>query len=257
MKASLIAKREGNIALLLIHEPQLRNALSREVVSDLRAALLKLSQDKDVAVLIIGSALEDVFVSGGNIRELRALDGSTEGLCFARCMQALFKSVEDFPRPVLAVINGYCLGAGAELAMAADLRMAADTAVLSSPQVGLGIIPGLGGGQRMIRLCGVGHARRHILTGERISAMEALRFGLVEWVVPASQLWDTAMAMARKLANKPRSAMSLAREALNLSSQARLEAGCAFEASRFGLAMPDALLSQPVTSLPQNDGGGR
>jgi enoyl-CoA hydratase len=257
LSANLIVKREGNITLLLVHEPQLRNALSREVVSDLRAALLQLSQDKDVAVLIIGSALADVFVSGGNIRELRTLDGSTEGLGFATCMQVLFKSVEDFPRPVLAVINGYCLGAGAELAMAADLRIAADTAVLSSPQVGLGIIPGLGGGQRMIRLCGVGHARRQILTGERISAAEAFGLGLVEWVVPASQLWDAAMAMATKLANKPRLAVGLAREALNISSQARLEAGCAFEADQFGLAMADALFSQPVAGVLRSDGGGR
>ncbi len=172
-------------------------------------------------------------------------------------MQALLKAVEDFPRPVLAVINGYCLGAGAELATAADLRIAADTAILSLPQVGLGIIPGLGGGQRTIRLCGVGHAKRHILTGERISAAEASHLGLVECVVPASQMWDAAMTLARKLASKRRSAVSLAREALNLASQARLDSGCAFEAVQFGLSVGEALIRQPVAGVPPNDGGYR
>lgn len=257
MKAHLITKREGDIAQLLIHNPQLRNALSQEVVSDLTSALLALIEDQSVGVVIIGSALEGIFVSGGNIRELHALDGSTEGLGFAMRLQALLKSVDAFPRPVLAVINGYCLGAGTELAIAADLRIAADTAVFSLPQVGLGIIPGLGGGQRMIRLCGVGHAKRHILTGERVSAAEASRLGLVEWVVPASQLWDAAMALARKLASKPRSAMSLAREALSFSSQARLEAGCAFEATQFGLSMRDALINEPLAGVPPDDGGCR
>ncbi len=257
LKTTLIAKQEGDIAQLLIHEPRSRNALSKEVVSDLSSALLELSQDKRVGVLIIGSALENVFVSGGNIRELHALDGSTEGLGFATRMQAFFKRVEDFPRPVLAVINGYCLGAGVELAVAADLRIAVDTAIFSSPQVGLGIIPGLGGAQRMIRLCSAGHAKRHVLSGERVSAAEAFHLGLVEWVVPASQLWDAAMAMARKLANKPRLAMSLAREALNLSSQAPLEAGCAFEARQFGLAIPNALFSQPVADVRRSGGGCR
>ncbi len=257
MKAYLITKREGDIALLLIQNPRLRNALSQEVVSDLRSALLTLSEDKDVGVLIIGSALEGIFVSGGNIRELHALDGSTDGLGFAVRMQALLKSLDDFPRPVLAVINGHCLGAGTELAMAADLRIAADTSTFSLPQVGLGIIPGLGGGQRMIRLCGVGHAKRHILTGERISAAEACALGLVERVVPGSQLWDTAMALARKLASKPRLAVSLARQALGFSSQASLEVGCAFEACQFGLSVRDALFSQPVAGVPPKDGGCR
>lgn len=257
MKVHLITKHDGDVALLLIHNPPLRNALSQEIVSALRSALLTLREDESVGALIIGSALEGVFVSGGNIRELRALDGSTQGLGFAMRMQSLLKTVEDFPRPVLAVINGHCLGAGAELAMAADLRIAADTAILSLPQVGLGIIPGLGGGQRMTRLCRIGHARRRILTGERISAAEANHLGLVEWVVAASQLWDAAMALARRLASKPRSAVSLAREALNLSSQARLDAGCAFEASQFGLSVRGALISQPVAGVPPNDGGSR
>jgi enoyl-CoA hydratase len=232
----ILCEREENLALLLIHNPRLRNALSKELLSQLRTALLELSQDDGVGALIIGSAIEGIFASGGNIRELQALAGSTGGLHFAELAQRVFKMVEDFPRPVLAVINGYCLGAGAELAMAADIRVAADIALLSSPQVGLGITPGLGGGQRLIRLCGPGCAKRLILTGDLVTAQDALRLGLVEFVVPASELWDAAKAMANRLASKPRYAVTLAKEAVNLSSQANLESGCACEAARFGLA---------------------
>lgn len=237
----VLAERDENVALLLIHNPQLRNALSKEILSQLRTALLELSQDEEIGAVIIGSAIEGVFASGGNIRELRTLAGSTGGLHFAESVQAVFKMVEDFPRPVVAVINGYCLGAGAELAMAADIRIAADTALLSSPQVGLGITPGLGGGQRLIRLCGPGHAKRLILTGDLVTAQDALRLGLVELVVPASELWDVAKRIAKKLANKPRVVVTLAKKAVNFSSQADLGSGCALEAAQFGLACATAM----------------
>ena len=233
---SILRKREENLALLLIDNPRLRNALSKDILSQLRTALLELSQDHEIGALIIGSAIDGVFASGGNIRELQALAGSTGGLRFADSVQGVFKAVEDFPSPVLAAINGYCLGAGAELAMATDIRIAADTAILSSPQVGLGITPGLGGGQRQIRLCGPGHAKRLILTGDLIDAQNALRLGLVELVVPASELWVVARRVANGLAKKPRVAVTLAKQALNYSSQANLDSGCAHEATLFGLA---------------------
>jgi len=236
----VLRERDGNLALLRIYNPRLRNALSQEVLSEVRTALLELGQDEGIGALIIGSAIEGVFASGGNIRELRAISGPTAGLRFAETAQAVFKLIEDFPRPVVIAINGYALGAAAELAVAADIRVAADTASLSFPQVGLGITPGLGGGQRLIQLVGPGHAKRMILTGDLISAQEALRLGLVELVVPLSDLWSVAERMARRLANKPRAAMILAKRALNLYSQANLESGCAYEATQFGLACPIA-----------------
>jgi enoyl-CoA hydratase len=239
-------EREGGLGLLFLHNPRLRNALTEEVVSQLRTALIKLSQDDQLRALIIGSAVEGVFVSGGNIRELHALAGCRGGLQFAEAMQAVFKMIEDFSRPVLVVINGYCLGAGAELAMAADIRIASDSAVFASPQLSLGIIPGLGGGQRMIRLSRVGQAKRLVLTGERIGAAEALRLGLVECVTPAHELWDVAKSIARRLCSKPRSALALAKRALNYSSQANLKAGCAYEAGQFGLACQDAWTGRPI-----------
>lgn len=234
--APVVVQCEDELALLLINSPRRRNALSVPILASLKSALSQAALDDHVGAVVIGSALEGVFASGGDIRELRALDGSTGGLCFAETAQAVFCTIETLPKPVVAAIDGYCLGAGAELAMAADIRVASDRAVLASPQVGLGITPGLGGGQRLLRLCGTGCARRLILTAERVDAREALRLGLVEFVVSSALLWETSKAVALHLARKPRTAMTLAKRMVNFASQAGLAEGCAYEANQFGLA---------------------
>jgi len=231
-------ERDGNLALLLLNNPRQRNALSQDMLSQLKTWLRQLAGEEEIHALVIGSAVEGVFASGGNINELRALAGSREGLQFAESVQAVFGLIEDFPAPVLVAINGYCLGAGAELAVAADIRIAADTAVLSFPQVGLGIVPGLGGGQRLVRLCRPGTAKRLALTGERISALEAWHLGLIEFVAPAAELWDVTKELARRLASQPQKAQRLAKKALNHAAQATLASGCAYEALLFGLACP-------------------
>ena len=235
---------EDNLALLLINSPRRRNALSAPILAALQNALSRIAHDERVGAVVIGSAMEGVFASGGDIRELQALQGSTAGLHFAQSAQRVFQAIESFPRPVVAAIDGYCLGAGAELVMAADMRIASDRSVFASPQVGLGITPGLGGGQRLLRLCGRASARRLILTGERIDAAEALRLGLVESVVPPAVLWDTAKAIAMRLASKPREALERAKRMVNYASQAGLTDGCAYEASQFGLACAVGYLRQ-------------
>lgn len=251
--ATVVVRYEDPLALLLLNNPRRRNALSAATLASLQSALSQAALDDRVGAVILGSALEGVFVSGGDIRELEALDGSTGGLRFARSVQAVFHTVETLPKPVVAAIDGYCLGAGLELALAADIRIASDRALLASPQVGLGILPGLGGGQRLLRLCGRGCARRLILTAERIDALEALRLGLVESVVPSAALWETAKAIALRLAHKPRTAMMLAKRMVNLASQASLVDGCACEASHFGLACAAGYLQQSVLG---SKGGG-
>lgn len=226
----LLYEQEGPLALLKVNYPPRRNALSREMLLQLQAALVKARRCEQIRGLLIGSAIEGTFVSGGNVQELQQLANSTEGYQLAETFQAVFKLVEEFPGPVIAAINGYALGAGAELAVATDLRVAADTAVFSFAQVSRGILPGFGGGQRLIRLIGQGHAKRLILMGEMISAQEALQLGLVECVVPLSELWSTAKELAYQLAEKPAFALRLAKQALNDTSQSTLEAGCAYEA---------------------------
>jgi enoyl-CoA hydratase len=237
---SIECQRDGSVAILRINNPKLRNALSRSVLEELRRALDSLAKDPGVRALIIGSAVEGIFAAGGNIRELAALEGSRGGLEFAQYVQEVFGVVESFHWPVIAAINGHALGAGAELASATDIRVASETARLAFPHVGLGITPGLGGGQRLIRLIGRAHARSMILLGEPLTATEAWELGLVDRVVPSDKLWDVAMETARTLAAKPRHAIQLAKQAVAFSSQATLEVGCAEEALRFGLAFSTA-----------------
>ena len=252
--ATVVVEYEEDLALLLINNPRRRNALSAPILANLQSALIQAARDDSVGAVIIGSAIDGVFASGGNIRELRALDGSTGGLHFAESAQTVFGTIESLPKPVVAAIDGYCLGAGAELIMAADMRIASQRAVLASPQVGLGITPGLGGGQRLLRLCGPGCARRLILTAERVDAQEALRLGLVEAVVPSAELWQTAKAVAVRLARKPRMAMMLAKRMVNFASQAGLLDGCAYEATQFGLACASGYLQQCALDF-EGEGG--
>jgi enoyl-CoA hydratase len=233
---TVLVERDGGIGSLRINNPRLRNALSRPVLDELKQALEGLARDSTMRVLIIGSALDGIFVSGGNINELAGLEGTQSGLQFALDVQAVFDLVEQFPWPVIAAINGRALGAGAELASACDLRIAADTVHIAFPHVRLGITPGLGGGQRLVRLVGRAHAKRIILSGEPLTATEAWQIGWVDRLAPQEQLWKVTEELARDLACKPRCAMQLAKKALNSSSQAGFAAGCAQEALRFGLA---------------------
>jgi enoyl-CoA hydratase len=250
----LIRKQDGPVLTVLIRHPELRNALSRTIVTQLQRVLLEVAENDSIAAIIIGSALEKVFASGGNIRELHDLHGATEGLSFAVAIQQAFQLIADCPIPVIVAINGYCLGAGLEMALAADIRIAADNAIFASPQVALGITPGLGGGQRLARLCRRAHARRLILTGDRIDAAEALRIGLVEQVVPVARLWAAAMEIAQTLATKPRSAIAYAKRALREADHSCLEAGTALEAVLFGLACAEDVTGRSELPRPLEAG---
>ena len=254
MQRGLIRRQDGPVLTVLIHAPELRNALSRAIVTQLQDALAEASENDGIGAIIIGSALEKVFASGGNIRELHDLHGSKEGLLFAAAMQEAFQLLADCPVPTITAINGYCLGAGLEMALAADIRIAASNAILASPQVGLGITPGLGGGQRLARLCRCAHAKRLILTGDHIDAAEALRIGLVDQVVPVAQLWASAMETAQKLATKPRSAIAYAKRALQEADHSSLEAGSALEAVLFGLACAENAARRSALQGPAGAG---
>lgn len=143
--------------------------------------------------------------------------------------------VENLPKPVIAAVNGYALGGGLELAMACDIRIAADTAKLGQPEINLGLSPGYGGTQRLPRLVGKGMAKLLILTGDMIDAQEALRIGLVEKVVPLAELMDEAKALAKKLATKPPLTLAACKEAINLGLELDLERGLSIESFEFGV----------------------
>lgn len=232
---NIVVTREEDIAIITFNRPKVLNALNRATMAELSAAIDELASDEKVRCIILTGAGEKAFVAGADIRELHAIGSAAEGTTFAAQGQSILFKLENLSKPVIAAINGYALGGGCELAMACDIRIAADTAKLGQPEINLGIIPGYGGTQRLPRLVGKGYAKWLILSGEMISAQEALRIGLVEMVVPAEELMAKARELAHKLAHKAPLAVAWAKATINVGSETDLVTGCAFEASQFGL----------------------
>jgi enoyl-CoA hydratase len=214
------------IATLTIDRPSVKNALDRDTVAECHAALQALDADSTVGVLIITGAGESSFVSGADINDIRGRT-RTDGL--AAISSSLCSRVERFPRPTIAAINGYALGGGCELALACDIRVAADSAKFGQPEVGLGIIPAAGGTQRLPRVVGLGWAKHLILTGEIIDARQALDIGLVTAIMPASQLQMRARELAKRILRQGPLAARLAKVALNASARVDLDSGLLIE----------------------------
>lgn len=215
-----------SIATLTIDRPKVRNALNLETVREFHEALAHLAGDDSVGALIVTGAGDVAFVSGADINDIRARTGA-DGL--AAINSSLFAAVERFPRPTIAAINGYALGGGCELALACDIRIAADTAKFGQPELGLGIIPGAGATQRLPRTVGLGRAKHLVLTGEIIDARQALEIGLVSAVVPAAELQDRARELARRILRQGPLAARLAKIALNASARVDLDSGLLVE----------------------------
>jgi len=232
---NILVEREDRFAIITLNRPQVLNALSQATVDELDAAIDELGADEDVRAIIITGAGEKAFAAGADVKELHALSSANEAAQFiGRRHRFLFK-LAKLPKPVIAALNGYALGGGCELALACDIRFAAETARLGQPEINVGMIPGTGGTQRMLRLVGPGMAKYLILTGDHVSAQEALRIGLVEKVVPPEKLMDEAKALATKLAAKPPIAIALAKQAIAVGMETGLEEGCTHEVALFGL----------------------
>jgi enoyl-CoA hydratase len=224
----------GAVATLTINRPDKLNALNAATRAALIAALDALERNDDVRVVILTGAGEKAFVAGADITEF---EGRTAVMQYrVTTARSVFDATDRFPKPVIAAINGFCLGSGCELAMACDIRLASESAKLGQPEVNLGLLPGGGGTQRLPRLVGLGNAARLLYTGELIGAAEALRIGLVDEVVPAAELLPRARALATRIATKSPVALRLIKEALRASVRAPLDEGLKLERSLFGLA---------------------
>ncbi|MBI4888177.1 MAG: enoyl-CoA hydratase/isomerase family protein [Acidobacteria bacterium] len=231
---NLLLERDGAVAVLTINRPQVLNALNTPTIDDVRRAVLELKQDGAVRAVIVTGAGEKAFVAGADINEL-AVQRPVQGREHALRGQHVFDLIENMGKPVVAAINGYALGGGCELAMACTLRIAADTARLGQPEINLGIMPGYGGTQRLARLVGKGVALDLLLSGRHITAAEALQIGLVNRVVPASELMPAARALAAELAAKAPVAAQYIIEAVNRGLEISLDKGQRLEAALFGL----------------------
>ena len=225
----------SGIATITINRPKVLNALNRATFGDLARAVQALHDDPSIRAAILTGAGEKAFAAGADIQELRQVD-AVEGRELALRGQAVMRAMETCGKPIIACINGFALGGGCELAMACTLRIAADTAKLGQPEVKLGLLPGYGGTQRLPRLVGKGIALQLLLTGEMISAADALRIGLVNEVVPAAELLQRGEAIARAVAAVSPSAVRYCLDAVERGGDLPLEDALAYEAALFGLA---------------------
>ncbi|HEV2614979.1 MAG TPA: enoyl-CoA hydratase-related protein [Candidatus Acidoferrales bacterium] len=231
---NLLFEIKDQIAYITFNRPKVLNALNRKTVEELGDALNHARDDSSVRVLILTGVGEKSFVAGADINEL-AQRTPVDGKDFSLFGQEIFHRLETMGKPSIAAINGFALGGGCELALSCTMRIASKNARLGQPEVKLGIIPGYGGSQRLARLCGKGTAHELILSGEMISADEALRVGLVNRVVEQAELIPTAESIAKKIAANAPLAVKFAMEAIEHGMEMPQEEGLFLEATLFGL----------------------
>lgn len=225
--------KQENIAILRIDRPEAMNSLNAQVLSELSEGLDEIENDCTIkAVIITGEG--KAFVAGADIAFMHGLDEQS-GYDFGRLGQKVFRRIETMEKPVIAAVNGFALGGGCELAMACDIRIASERAKFGQPEVGLGIIPGYSGTQRLPRLVGKGKAMELILTGNIITAEAAGAIGLVDHVVPPESLMDDALALARKIAGNAPVAVAYAKKAMQRGMEVSdMDEAILIEAEYFG-----------------------
>jgi enoyl-CoA hydratase len=230
---NVLIEKRGKVAIVTVNRPDKLNALNTRTREDILAAFDELERDDQVRVVVITGAGEKAFIAGADISEFAGKTAVQQRAVMKG--RRAFDAVEDFPKPVIAMINGFALGGGCELAMACDIRTASNKAKLGQPEIKLGIIPGGGGTQRMVRLIGEGKAMELILTGDMITAVEAERLGLVNYVFPAEELESKTLEIANKIAEMSPVALAMAKQAVKNAARLGLKAGLDAEVDLFAL----------------------
>jgi enoyl-CoA hydratase len=230
---TLLCEVKDHVATVTLNRPQVLNALNSTVFNELDQAFMKLVGNVEVRVILLTGAGEKAFAAGADIGEIARLDVAT-GEAKARRGQEVLRMIETCGKPVIACINGFALGGGCELAMACTIRLASETARMGQPEVKLGLIPGYGGSQRLPRLVGRSMALKLLLTGEMVSATEALGVGLVDEVVPVGRLMERAAELAKTIVGMAPLAVAGCMEAVRWGSELSLMAGTDVEAEIFG-----------------------
>jgi enoyl-CoA hydratase len=226
-------KREGGVAVLTVDRQEKLNALDGQVIEEIGQALLELESEGPRAIIVTGAG-ERAFIAGADIRAMSVMD-PIEAKRFSEIGHAAMALLDRSPIPTIAAVNGYALGGGCEVAIACDIRIAAENATFGFPEVGLGILPGLGGTQRLPRLVGPALAKELIFTGRRVGAEEARGIGLANRVVGQGEALDAAKEMAAEISANGPLAVRYAKAATNRALDVDLISGLEFEADQFAL----------------------
>jgi enoyl-CoA hydratase len=238
MPETILVEREGRVAIITVNRPDKLNALNDQVRNDMLAALAEIETDDAVGVVVITGAGEKSFIAGADIGEFAGRTPFDQR--FAMRSPRIFDIMSSFPKPVIAMINGFCLGGGCELALSCDFRIASEKARFGQPEIKLGLIPGGGGTQRLPRLVGTGQALRLILSGDMIDAAEAKQIGLVEMVFPADELRAKTLELANRIAGMSPLTLKVAKEAVRASEKMNVDEGVNYERDLFCLCFSTA-----------------
>lgn len=245
---SILTKKEEGVGWITLNRPHRLNTLTLEMIGEIHSALDDFEADRELRCVVITGAGDRAFSAGADVTAftgltpVTAVEASTRG-------QMLFSRLEKLGKPVIASCNGYALGGGLEMVLACDFRVAADHAEFGQPETKLGLIPGWGGTLRLARVVGLAKAKELIMLGERISAEEAARIGLVNKVVPKEKLPEETLLMAKKFVDGPPVALRLAKEMLNFGTQVPLDVGLRMEAEAFGVVLSTKDVMEGVSAF--------
>jgi len=231
---TIILEKAGVLGKIIFNRPEVLNAYSQTVSADLIRGLDELAADESIRVIVLTGAGK-AFMAGADVNMVSEWARLGDFMQLKKTLEKMFNptTLEDCPKPTIAAVNGLAFGMGCEIAMGCDFRIAAESAKFGQPEINLGIIPGAGGTQRLLRLVGETRALEMITMGEPINAREAYKIGLINRVVPDNKLWEEVEAFAVRLANKGQIALSMCKKAIYHGGQMPLREGLDFERDRF------------------------
>ena len=233
----VLTRKSGRVGVMTFNRPETMNTLDVPMLLAMEEALTRLEADPEVAVILVTGAGERTFIAGGNIADLNARRGLAHYEHFSLVVHRVFRRFEECPKPTIAAINGWALGGGAEFMLTIDIRLMAEEAQMGLPEIKLGLFPGGGGSQRLMRQIPLCQAKMLMFTGDFISAAEAVRLGLINQTVPRARLMDQAMALAGRIAANSRWALKLLKSSMLHGADMPLGAALAHEAATISLVL--------------------